>query len=144
MVGKEIDGNDICLAHRLKRADRVVTQLYNEHLAPLGIRGTQFSLLRVLHSAGSTTAAHIKDILVVDQTTVSRALKPLVRDGYVLVNEGETKREKALSLSSAGEDLYQRALGPWNTAQQRLQQQLGEQGGNALVELSKQIVAMKV
>ena len=65
-----------CLAHAIRRADRVVSQLYNEYLAPLGIRVTQFSILRALDTLGTTTASQIQDVLVMDQTTVSTDLTP--------------------------------------------------------------------
>lgn len=133
----------VCLAHVLRRADRVVSQLYNEYLTPLGIRTTQFTILRTLALTGTTTASQIQDMLVMDQTTVSRALKPLVRDGYISVGEGATRREKALSLSTQGKELYQRALGPWNEAQKMLRKKLGKGQDDLLVELSREIVAIK-
>jgi DNA-binding MarR family transcriptional regulator len=135
--------SDICLAHSLRRADRVVTQLYNEHLAPLGLRVTQFSILKALHVMGTTTALQIQEVLVMEQATVSRALKPLVRDGYIAVNEGVNKREKALSLTPQGKDLYQQALAPWNEAQKALKKKIGLGKDDLLIELSRQIVAIK-
>ena len=135
--------SEMCLAHAIRRADRVVSQLYNEHLAPLGIRVTQYSVLRALDMLGSTTASQIQQLLVMDQTTVSRALKPLIRDGYISVVEGATKREKALSLSPAGKKLYQRALGPWNEAQKAFRKKLKKGQDDLLIELSQQVVSMK-
>ena len=135
--------SEICLAHSLRRADRVVSQLYNEYLAPVGISITQFSILRALHFLGSTTAVQIQETLVMDQTTVSRALKPLIRDGYIAVAEGANKREKALSLSAEGKALYQDALGPWSEAQAMLRKNLGEDQDDALIGLSRQIVTLK-
>lgn len=132
-----------CLAHAIRRADRVVSQLYNAHLAPLGIRVTQFSILRALDGMGMTTASQIQDVLVMDQTTVSRALKPLIRDGYISVTEGATKREKSLSLSKEGVKLYQQALVPWNDAQKAFRKNLGKGQDDLLIELSKQVVTMK-
>lgn len=78
-----------------------------------------------------------------DQTTVSRALKPLVRDGYIAVSEGATKREKALSLTALGADLYKQALGPWNEAQKALRKILGPGQDQTLLNLSELIVALK-
>ena len=132
-----------CLAHAIRRADRVVSQLYNAHLAPLGIRVTQFSILRALDSMGNTTASQIQDVLVMDQTTVSRALKPLIRDGYIFVAEGATKREKSLSLSKEGMRLYKQALGPWSEAQKTFRKKLGKGQDELLLELSEQVVTMK-
>ena len=134
---------DICLAHVLRRADRVVTQLYNEYLAPLDLRVTQFTVLRALHFMKTTTALQMQDILVMEQATVSRALKPLIRDGYIAVNEGVNKREKALSLTAEGEDLYKQALGPWKNAQKALKKIIGTGQDDVLIELSRQIVTIK-
>ncbi|MEH6570708.1 MAG: MarR family winged helix-turn-helix transcriptional regulator [Halioglobus sp.] len=134
---------NICLAHTLRRADRVVNQLYNEHLAPVGLRVTQFTILRTLALTGTTTASQIRTTLVMDQTTVSRALKPLIRDGYITVGEGANKREKALSLSAEGKKLYQQALGPWGDAQKMLRKKLAGGQEDILIKLSREIVAMK-
>ena len=103
--------SEICLAHALRRADRVVSQLYNEHLAPLGIRATQFSVLRALDISGTTTASVIQDMLVMEQTTVSRALKPLIRDGYISVTEGATKRESSHCQNQVGWKTHKASAG---------------------------------
>ena len=135
--------SEMCLAHALRRADRVASKLYNEHLAPLGIRVTQFSILRALQKLGPTTASQVQEVLVMDQTTVSRALKPLIRDGYISVAEGATKREKSLSLSHEGKKLYMRALGPWADAQKMFRKKLGKGQDDVLIELSNRVVVLK-
>jgi len=132
--------SEICLAHTLRRADRKVSQIYNEHMAPLGIRGTQFSVLRAIHKFSTTTASQIQETLTMEQTTVSRALKPLVRDGYIRIGEGATKREKSLTLTSAGETLYQQGLGPWGKAQRKMREILGQGQDDILIALSNKIV----
>ncbi len=78
-----------------------------------------------------------------EQATVSRALKPLIRDGYVNVAEGSNKREKLLSLSHAGQDLYHRALVPWQQAQTEVRQKLGANIDETLGSLSRQVVSLK-
>ena len=133
---------EICLAHSLRRADRVVSQIYNDYLAPVGLRATQFSVLRALSIMGKTTASQIQEVLILDQTTVSRVLKPLIRDNYIAVSAGVNKREKALSLSKDGEALYQRALVPWREAQAMLKKRLEGQD-QQLIKLSATIVNLK-
>lgn len=139
----ELKHDEICLAHSLRKADRVVSQLYNEMLAPVGIKVTQFSVLRVLHLMGCTTASQVRQVLVMDQTTISRALKPLVRDGYIHVAEGATRREKDLSLSKEGKALYKKALIPWNKAQALLKKRLGTEMESVLIDLTREVAAMK-
>jgi len=139
-----IKKSDICLGQSIRKADRVISQLYNEYLAPVGLRNTQFSILRALALLGDgITAVQIRDALVMDQTTISRALKPLMRDGYIDVREGANKREKALSLSTSGKALYEEALIPWNQAQKLVRKKLGKEHTDGLIELSRLVVALK-
>jgi hypothetical protein len=39
----------------LRKATRAVTQLYDRHLRPSGLKGTQFSILAVLANTGTIT-----------------------------------------------------------------------------------------
>jgi len=41
-----------CIGFNLRKANRAVSQLYDEMLRPTGIRGTQYSLLVVLKIVG--------------------------------------------------------------------------------------------
>lgn len=131
----------MCLAHALRRADRVVSQLYNDRMAHLGIRITQFGVLRALHFKGKATASELRNVLTMEQTTISRALKPLIRDGYIQVSEGANKREKALSLTQVGKKLYQQALEPWNEVQKKLRKDLSDGDDDLILELSQKIVS---
>ena len=134
---------EICLAHSIRRADRVLSQLYSEHLSEVGIRGTQFSLIRAINFMQPCTAAQLQDELVMDQTTVSRALKPLIRDGVVAVTEGETKREKSLSLTSEGRALYKSALVHWQKAQRKVREHLKDSGETELIAMARKLVELK-
>jgi DNA-binding MarR family transcriptional regulator len=64
--------------------------------------------------------------LVLDQTTLTRNLKPLIRDGYLTLSaHSEDARQKIISLSPAGLALYEEALPIWKAAQDELQQKVG-------------------
>ena len=134
---------EICFAHSVRRADRVLSQIYNDHLSPLGLRITQFALMRALHYLGETTATRLEKALVMDQTTVSRGLKPLMRDGYITVMPGDSRREKILVLTPEGEALYQQALEPWELAQQAVRVSLGDAGVDTLIASNREIVKLK-
>ena len=134
---------ETCFAHSVRRADRVLSQIYNDHLSPLGLRITQFALMRALHYMGETTASHLEKALVMDQTTVSRGLKPLMRDGYITVIPGDNRREKILALTHEGESLYQQALEPWELAQQAIKVSLGDAGVETLIATNRKIEKLK-
>ncbi len=137
------DSFEVCLAHSLRSADRVISQFYTDYLSSVGLRSTQYAVLRVIALSKTTTARQIQDHLVMEQATVSRALKPLIRDGYIEVKEGSNRREKALSLTTAGKKIYQQAKKEWSKAQAELKTRLGDESAIQLIELSRKITDMK-
>lgn len=121
-----------------------MTQLYDEHLSSLGLRIGQFSILRVLHYYQPTNNKALQDILVLDQTTLTRNLKPLIRDGLVQSTSSPSDgRIKELSLTKAGEDLYQEALPLWRVAQKQMVSELGDSQVGQLLSLTDSIVGLK-
>src|SRR5262245_65569463 len=94
-----------CLA--LRRATRRVTQIYDAHMKPLGLRITQFAVLGQL--AGGTpdatpTALSITALarrLGLDRSTLGRNLRPLIKAGLVVMEGGADRRAHALALTGA-------------------------------------------
>src|SRR5712692_8744135 len=72
-----------CVCNTLRMATRAVTQLYDEALRPSGLRVTQFSILASIARAGATNLRQLEDELAIDQTTLTRSLNLLKRDGVI-------------------------------------------------------------
>ncbi|MEA1831169.1 MarR family transcriptional regulator [Methylobacterium durans] len=119
-----------CLA--VRQAARQVTQLYDRHLAPTGLRATQFALLSVLDRLGSLAVHELAAHLVMDRTATGRALRPLERDGLVRIGPGRDARTRALSLTPAGHDRLEGARPLWQQAQFAFQAEYGEAEADAL------------
>ena len=75
-----------CLA--VRQAARHVTQLYDQHLAAVGLRTTQFSILVKLKRLGPATINALAEEMVMDRTTLGRNILPLERDGLISVGAG--------------------------------------------------------
>jgi len=133
-----------CLNLELRKANRVLSQIYDSYLAKCGLKTSQFSILRAISYLQTTTNRQLQDVLVIDQTTLSRGLKPLIRDGYITVREGLDRRQKELLLSEAGKALFNEAASLWEAAQRRVEADLGEETKAQLLALSKAIVKLKV
>ena len=114
-----------CACFNLRKAARAVTQLYDEVLAPSGLRGTQFSVLAVIAAAGSATMTELADTLVMDRTTLTRNLKPLLGRGLVERGEGEDRRQRPIAITAAGREALDQALPLWEKAQARIAGGLG-------------------
>ena len=84
-----------CNCFALRQASRFVTQLYERHLSPAGLTAAQFTILSRLSRAPGATAAELADDLVMDRTTVVRALKPLQRDALVVAADRRNANVRA-------------------------------------------------
>ncbi len=115
-----------CACLNIRKASRFITSLYDEYLRPVGLRATQLSLLIALEQGGSVTITSLSKFFQMDRTTLSRDLKPLERQGWVLITEGEDRRKRFITLTPDGQDLLKRALPLWEQAQIRIRDYMGE------------------
>lgn len=108
-----------CACANLRRAARLVTQLYSlemgSHIDP-----AQFALLSTLSHLPGTCQAPLGRILGLDKTTLSRNLSVLQRKGWISLNRSEDLREKVWYLTPAGEKILTDAKPGWQRAQARL------------------------
>ena len=132
-----------CINFSIRKANRVLNQIYDSQLAKCGLKGGQYSILRALNKLKESNNRDLQDILVVDQTTLTRGLKPLMRDGYIQSRSGEDQRIKLLSLSPQGKDLYKEATKHWRVAQRQVASRLGEVTIEQLFSISDSVVSLK-
>jgi DNA-binding MarR family transcriptional regulator len=132
-----------CMNLSYRKASRVISQIYDRELAELGLKCGQFSILRAVRIIEQTTNAELQELLVLDQTTLSRSLKPLIRDGLINSASGLDRREKLLSLSRQGKKLYSKADKKWQQAQEVVIRKLGRKTAEQILEMNKALVALK-
>jgi DNA-binding MarR family transcriptional regulator len=123
-----------CLCFRARRVSRALTRMYDEALRPLGIAATQLTLLNAVAMAGeNATMGTLADILALDQTTLSRSLRPLEKAGLLAIGrDTEDRRVRVARLTPAGERVVEDALPLWTRAHERVVAALGR---DASVEL---------
>jgi DNA-binding MarR family transcriptional regulator len=116
-----------CTCGRLRRLTRRVTQIFDQHLAPAGLTIAQFGILGQLMARGSISVGHLADVLVMDPTTLSRNLRPLVRDGRVqLARDPADQRRQMISLSGPGKSALRAAVPLWSKAQAQVASLVGD------------------
>jgi DNA-binding MarR family transcriptional regulator len=114
-----------CTCANLRKATRVVTQVYDQALAPVGLRATQFTLLATLAQTGDAAVTRLAEALVMDRTTLTRNLKPLIARGLIRVGQERDQRVRQIHLTDDGMKLFDRARPAWEEAQARLVEGLG-------------------
>src|SRR5262245_11413833 len=109
-----------CLCNALRQASRAVSRLYDDELRAAGLRTTQYSLLRLLQHAGELRQRDLGELFHLDDTTLTRNIRPLISHGWVSVRSGEDRREKMVAITEAGRAKLQEAHPAWERAQERL------------------------
>lgn len=131
----------LCYNLAMRKATRLINQVYEKHLSSTGLKGGQFSILRAVHILKETNNSQLQGILVLDQTTLSRNLKPLIRDNYLqLTTDDNDNRVKKVSLTSKGHELYQLALPLWQNAQRELENKIGKNTARQVLTISQNFV----
>jgi DNA-binding MarR family transcriptional regulator len=114
-----------CTCFRVRSAARRVTQIYSKHLAPTGLRISQFSLLGFVTAQGPVTITELADLLATDRTTLTRNLRPLLSSGVIERATAADKRRHELVATPAGRALFKRALPLWAAAEQEVRLAMG-------------------
>lgn len=122
-----------CACTNLRRAARALTQLYDDALAPAGLKVTQFSVIRALSRLESASITRLAEEVRLDRTTLARNLQILQRARLVVLVPGVDQREREVMLSPAGAKALREAIPLWEKAQQRV---LGWLGGTNLGNLT--------
>ena len=124
-----------CNATALRKASRRLTQLYDAALGPIGLRSTQFAILVELanRSADPPTLAELADALATDRSSLGHNLRPLERDGFIVLREGTVdRRRRHIALTSKGKTKWREGLRLWQAAQDRFEHVFGRSEAAAL------------
>jgi DNA-binding MarR family transcriptional regulator len=123
-----------CTCFRLRKLTRTVSRLYDQHMAVVGLKTTQYSLLKNI-ARQSRPVSELADLLAIERTTLTRNLKPLVDAKWVTMAPGADSRQRFVSITEAGLDKIRAARAAWRTAQTELEDTLGIDAVRALTAL---------
>lgn len=113
-----------CFASR--KAARLITKLYEDHLARVDLTSTQFSILVYVDEVEAASMKGLVATMAMERTSVIRALQPLRRDGLVAIGpHAEDARRNVVRLTGAGRDRLARAIPVWQQAQAEFESRFG-------------------
>lgn len=105
---------DRCLCLHAQRAARALARRFDEALRPVDLTNGQFSLLISLNRPVAPNLGSVANLLAMDRTTLTAALKPLERRRLVKVAVNkEDRRNRLLTITSAGRALLNKAFPIW-------------------------------
>jgi DNA-binding MarR family transcriptional regulator len=116
---------DECLCLHVQRAARALARRFDEAFRPLGLTNGQFSLLMSLNRPEPPPMAPVAELLAMDRTTLTAALKPLERRGLVeVVRDPADRRGRRLKLTDEGKTLLAAAVPIWKREHREVEAQL--------------------
>jgi DNA-binding MarR family transcriptional regulator len=129
-----------CYATAVRKASRRLTALYDDVLAPAGLRSTQYAILQELAAGDSLTINELARLLVLDRSGLGHSLRPLQRDGLITLEQSPTdRRSVVIMLTEQGRRQYEQASALWRSAQGRIEGVLGTAVANQLREQLNEI-----
>src|SRR5262249_34974456 len=114
-----------CACFDLRKTTRAVSRLYDDCLRASGLNVTQYSLLRTIETEQQISVSTLGRYMVIDRTSITRALAPLQRDGLIRSRAGSDKRTRIVSLTKKGAKRIAKARPRWNKAQKTLLNLIG-------------------
>jgi DNA-binding MarR family transcriptional regulator len=116
---------DTCLCLAVQRAARALARTFDDALQPLGLTNGQFSLLMSLNRPKPPPMKPVAELLAMDRTTLTAALKPLQRRGLVRIAvDPADRRGRLLVLTPAGRALLAAAVPIWKHHHRKLEKLL--------------------
>lgn len=120
---------DHCLCLHIQRAARALARLFDEALRPVALTNQQFSLLMSLNRPEPPPIGPVANLLGLDRTTLTAALKPLERRGLVVVTASEKdRRSRLLAITPEGIALLAKALPIWRRTHEAVDARLDAAG----------------
>ena len=132
-----------CACTRVRRAARALTDLYDAALEPVGLKVTQFSLLRTIQRMDPVNISLLAEEMSLDRSTLGRNLRVLERMQLVDVSEAEDLRARTVVLTARAERLLEKALPLWEATQRQVGRLLGGSEVERLFDVLERIEGLR-
>jgi len=134
-----------CPATHLRQAGRMLARMYDAAFRPLGLELSQVPVVATVASRGDAgiRIGELARVLVLDRTSVTRALRPLEQAGLLRVARSpDDARSKLVVATRAGERAVRAAYPRWLRVTKRLRDVFGDGRIDALnAELAALVAA---
>lgn len=124
---KKMAQDNPCLCFNIRKASRIITQIYDEALRGLGYTPSQIMILSSIQELHSSTINELADAVSTDRTTLSRNLIPLRKDGLIKPCDCADRRSKAVMITDKGRQVLEKASDIWREKHQSIAKAIGPQ-----------------
>lgn len=123
-----------CTLANVRQASRAISHVYDAALQPVNLKATQFTVLAALSHRGPLPLSQLADAMVMDRTTLTRNLQPLIKRKLVDTAAGSDRRVRNIRLTPQGKRLLAKALPLWRKVQSQFVNGLGRKRWEGLLD----------
>ncbi len=131
-----------CTCFNLRKAARVVTQIFDNAMRSINLRATQFTLLALAYAHGPITVTKLSEEMVADRTTLSRNLNPMEKSGLIRIEQGDDRRTRIVIITESGKRKLEEAYPLWKKAQLEIKDVMGTDKWSTLISNSTELVSL--
>ncbi|PID14555.1 MarR family transcriptional regulator [Sporosarcina sp. P34] len=132
---------DVCTSANLRAVSGSLTQLYNHLLKSTGLKITQYYMLGNIYTSPDISISKLGEMMLLDQTTVTRNLNILNDSGYVQIKRAkQDSRTKVVTITELGYDKLNEATPIWTQVQEQIE---GSIGKGEYMDLLKKLKALQ-
>ena len=106
--------------------NRVVTNIYDDALRPVGVKVSQMNILVAAGRMGTARPAEVCERLHLDVSTLSRNVERMKARGWLEVIPDDDGRAQPFRLTNDGRKLLEQAAPAWKKAQKQAKSLLGD------------------
>lgn len=125
-------GEEVCNCTVLRKAARRVSGLYDNALAPSGLRITQYAILAELGRTGPMTITELAHAMVMERNGLGHNIRPLEREGLVRMEIGHDRRSRVIIVTETGHARLAEARPLWKRGQEQFTTVFGADQAQAL------------
>jgi DNA-binding MarR family transcriptional regulator len=122
-----------CLSVRLRLMNRMVGAIYDEALRPHGIKASQLNILVAVSAFGRATCQQLCQMLHMDPSTLSRAMKRLQKNHWLQIEPSGEGKILKVEVAHAGFKKIEDAYPDWQRAQDKTAEVLGESTAESII-----------
>jgi len=129
-----------CACGNLRKTTRTITQFYDKMLKSTGLKSTQCLLLLDISMNENISVTSLGNILLMDQSTVTRNIKLLIESGYIdIKKEEQDSRIKCITITDKGLKTLEVAIPILKKAQSKIEDGIGKERIEELLKTLKDI-----
>lgn len=114
-----------CTNLKIRQLGRMVTRHYDQYMAAVGLKNTQYALLSHVVKLGPIRPGDLARRMHMDASTLTRNLQPMVTHGWLTIGAGENARSRLVEATDAGRAIRAEGQRAWKIAQTALNRKLG-------------------